>query len=109
MKKIFTGIMVMISLFGLTGSKSAPDPSTWSNRKIDKWFTKKEWTGGWTITPDASINKKEFVIAYFKNKERWDKAFKFFLNNDLSKLETKRYDIDGDNLFATVSEYYEQK
>jgi biofilm protein TabA len=105
MKKIFTSIMLMISLLGLSGSKNAPDPSTWSNRKIDKWFMKKEWTGGWTITPDASINKREFAVAYFKNKERWDKAFKFLLNNDLSKLETKRYDIDGDNLFATVSEY----
>jgi biofilm protein TabA len=105
MKKIYASIMVMISLLGLTGSKGTPDPSTWSNRKIDKWFTTKEWTGGWKIAPDASVNKREFAIAYFKNKERWDKAFKFFLNNDLSKLETKRYDIDGDNLFATVSEY----
>jgi YhcH/YjgK/YiaL family protein len=105
MKKLITYIMVVISLFGLSGSNSAQDPSTWSNKKIDKWFLKKEWTGGWKITPDASINKREFAISYFKNKERWDKAFKFFLNNDLSRLETKRYDIDGDNLFATVSEY----
>jgi YhcH/YjgK/YiaL family protein len=105
MKKLIFSFMVMISLFGLTGSNSDPDPSTWSSKKIDKWFAKMEWTGGWKITPDASINKKELVIAYFKNKERWNKAFKFLINNDLSKLETKRYDIDGDNLFATVSEY----
>jgi biofilm protein TabA len=105
MKKLITYTMVVISLFGLSGSKSAQDPSAWSNKKIDKWFLKKEWTGGWTIAPDASINRREFAISYFKNKERWDKAYKFFLNNDLSKLETKRYDIDGDNLFATVSEY----
>jgi len=105
MKKIIAGIMILITFFGLTGSKSASDPSTWSSKQVDKWFKKGEWSEGWTVTPDASINKKEFAILYFKNKERWAKAFKFLKSNDLTKLELKRYDIDGDNLFATVSEY----
>ena len=97
--------MLFVSFLGLSGSKSATDPSTWSNKKIDKWFKEKGWSSGWTITPDSSINKREFAVSYFKNKERWEKAFKFFKNNDLIKLEVKRYDIDGDDLFATVSEY----
>ena len=105
MKKIIADIMILITFFGLTGSKSASDPSTWSSKQVDKWFKKGEWSEGWTVTPDASINKKEFAILYFKNKERWAKAFKFLKSNDLTKLELKRYDIDGDNLFATVSEY----
>lgn len=81
------------------------DPATWSNLKIDKWFEKGEWLNGWNVLPDASIDKKQFAISYFKNKERWDKAFMFLKNSDLSKLELKRYDIDGDNLYAPVSEY----
>lgn len=105
MKKVILIIMAVISLFGFTGSKSDQDPSTWSNKKIDKWFASKEWSSGWKITPDASINKKEFAVSYFKNKQRWEKAFSFLKNNDLSKLELKRYDIDGDNLYAIVSEY----
>jgi YhcH/YjgK/YiaL family protein len=105
MRKLIVIIMVLISFFGLTGSKSDTDPSTWSNKKIDDWFAKNEWSGGWTITPDASINKREFAVSYFKNKERWEKAFNFLKNSDLTKLEVRRYDIDGDNLFATVSEY----
>jgi YhcH/YjgK/YiaL family protein len=44
-------------------------------------------------------------VAWFKNKERWEKAFTFLKTSDLSKLEAKRYDIDGDNLFATISDY----
>lgn len=95
----------MISLFGLTGSKSTTDPSAWSNKKINKWFGKEEWLGGWEVTPDSSVNKRELAVSYFKNRDRWDKAFKFLKDSDLSKLEPKRYDIDGDNLFATVSEY----
>ncbi len=105
MKNILLKIMVLISFFGLTGSKNVSDPSSWSNKKIDKWFAKKEWSGGWTVTPDASINKRELAVYYFRNTARWGKAFKFLMNNDLAKLELKRYDIDGDNLFATVSEY----
>lgn len=97
--------MVLISFLGLTGTKSTTDPATWSKKKIDKWFAEKEWSNGWTVTPDNSINKREFAVSYFKNKERWEKAFRFFKNNDLLKLDIKRYDIDGDNLFAMVSEY----
>jgi YhcH/YjgK/YiaL family protein len=105
MKNLIVTIMVLISFFGLMGSKSASDPTTWSGKQVDKWFAKGEWSQGWTVTPDASINKRELAVSYFKNKERWTKAFKFLKSNDLTKLELKRYDIDGDNLFATVSEY----
>jgi YhcH/YjgK/YiaL family protein len=105
MKNLIVTIMVLISFFGLMGSKSASDPTTWSSKQIDKWFAKGEWSQGWTVTPDASINKRELAVSFFRNKERWLKAFKFLKDNDLTKLELKRYDIDGDNLFATVSEY----
>jgi len=105
MQKLIISLMLFVSFLGLSGSKSVTDTSTWSNKKIDKWFKEKGWSSGWTITPDSSINKREFAVSYFKNKERWEKAFKFLKNNDLIKLEVKRYDIDGDNLFATVSEY----
>lgn len=97
--------MVMISLIWLTGSKTLSDPSTWSDRKIDKWYSKKEWLHGWEVNPDASVNKRALALSYFKNKERWEKAFTFVKNTDLSKLESKRHDIDGENVYATVMEY----
>ncbi len=96
--------MVLTSFLGFFGCNSPSDPATWSTTKIDKWFEKGEWLNGWNVTPDESINRKEFAVSYFKNKERWDKAFGF-LNSDLSKLEVKRYEIDGENLYAPVSEY----
>lgn len=97
--------MVLTNFLGFFGCKCSPDPSTWSSRKIDKWFEKGGWLNGWTVSPDASINRKEFVISYFKNKDRWEKAFAFLKNSDLSKLELKKHEIDGDNLYAPVSEY----
>lgn len=105
MKKIAFLFILIPGIISFTGCKSSKDPSSWSSNEVDKWFDKHEWLNGWDVTPDASINKKEFVVNYFKNKKRWDKAFAFLKDNDLSKLEVKRYDIDGDNLYASVSEY----
>jgi biofilm protein TabA len=105
MKKSIAILMVTITLIGMTAGKSSSDPSTWSKRKIEKWYAKKEWMHGWTVNPDASVNKRELAVSYFKNSLRWEKAFTFLKDNDLAKLEVKRYDIDGDNLFATISEY----
>lgn len=98
-------IMVFISFLCLFGCKSSIDPASWSDKKIDNWFEKGEWINGWSVKPDASINRKELAISYFKHKDRWDKAFAFLKDNDLTKLEVKRYEIDGDNAYALVSEY----
>jgi YhcH/YjgK/YiaL family protein len=105
MKKLIIKIMLLASFLGFIGCKGSTDPSVWSSKKIDSWFEKGDWLNGWTILPDASINRKEFAVSYFRNKERWDKAFNFLKGSDLSKLEIRRFDIDGDNLYATVSEY----
>ena len=95
----------MAGLSALSGCSGNSGPASWSSNKIDKWFEKGDWLNGWQVTPDQSINRKAFTVSYFKNKERWDKAFNFLKSNDLSGLDLKRYDIDGDNLYALVSEY----
>jgi YhcH/YjgK/YiaL family protein len=105
MKKLVVKIMLLTSFLCFIGCKSSTDPATWNSKKIDKWFEKGEWRNGWSVSPDASINRKELAVSYYKNKERWDKAFTFLKNSDLSRLEVKRYDIDGDNLYAPISEY----
>lgn len=97
--------MLFAVFLGSAGFNATEDPSKWSDKKVDSWFAKAEWLNGWSVKPDVSIDKKEFAVSYFKNRERWDKAFLFLKNNDLKKLELKRIDIDGDNLFATISEY----
>jgi YhcH/YjgK/YiaL family protein len=105
MSKIFVTIMVLMSLLSFPGCKNNTGPSDWSSQKIDEWFEAGEWQNGWLIKPDSSINKKEFAISYFKNKERWDMAFKFLKTSNLSKLEPRRYNLDSDNLYASVSQY----
>jgi YhcH/YjgK/YiaL family protein len=96
--------MVLTSIPGLSGY-SQTDPSKWNSDQLNTWFAKGDWHKGWTVTPDPSINKTTLAKAYFKNPERWNKAFTFMKENDLKKLELKRYDIDGDNLYVALSEY----
>lgn len=104
MKKVTLLLVLITGIIGFAGCKSSKDPASWSSSEVDKWFEKQEWMNGWNVTPDASINRKELVVYYFKNKERWEKAFTFLRDSDLTKLAVKRYDIDGDNLYASVSE-----
>jgi YhcH/YjgK/YiaL family protein len=95
----------MTAIIASAGCSDNGQPETWTSQKIDKWFEKGEWLNGWQVKPDASINRKAFAISYFKNRERWDKAFSFLKNNDLKNLDVKRYEIDGGNVYAPVSEY----
>lgn len=95
--------MAFTSIVGLYGCIS--DPAEWSDDKVNKWFEKGGWLNGWNVRPDVSIDRKEFAIAYHKHPERWNAAFTFMSSSDLVSLENKRYDIDGDNVYALVSEY----
>jgi len=72
---------------------------------INSWFGNSGWHMNWIVKPDSSINKTTLFKFYSKNPEKWKMAFSFLKNNDLSKLELKRYDLDGENLFVLISEY----
>lgn len=103
MKKLIFKIMVFTGILGTVGCSS--DPSKWSDEEVNNWFGKAEWLNGWNVAPDESIDKREFAIAYHKNPERWNAAFKFMGSTNLAGLENKRYDIDGNNVYALVSQY----
>jgi len=105
MKKTGSFIIILVSVLSFLSCTNSTDPSSWSEAKINKWFESGEFLKGWQVSPDQSINKREFAIAYFRNKERWDKAFEFLKTTDLKNIEVKRHEIDGDNIFALVSEY----
>lgn len=97
--------MLLTSLICLFGYSSREDLSKWSDAKIYKWFEKGEWLNGWNVEPDNSIDRKAFAISYFKDKANWDKIFTFLKDTDLTNLELKKHEIDGDNIIMAVSEY----
>jgi YhcH/YjgK/YiaL family protein len=105
MKNSIFGIMAVTIFLFIAGCRGNNNPEQWSDEKLMSWFEKGDWLDGLQIRPDNSVNIRSLAAAYYKNQERWERAFAFLKENNLKDLELKRYDIDGDNLYATVSEY----
>jgi len=81
------------------------NPENWSEEKLTKWFQSGEWKCGWAVVPDESVNQKEFAVQFLKNRERWEKAFRFLTINDLKTIPLGRHELEGDSLFVNVDEY----
>jgi len=107
MKKTGTLIIIIFSVLLIQSckTKTPSDPALWNDEQINKWFENREYLSGLNLIPDQSINKREFAISYFKNKESWDKAFNYLKTTDLQSLEIGRHEIDSDNVFALIAEY----
>lgn len=87
----------------LTGLSSQAQPGT-SKEKTAKWFDSKVWLGGLQLKPSVSIDEAAFTKQYQLTKGWWDKAFAFMKEKDLATLKPGKYPIDGENVFATVTE-----
>lgn len=71
----------------------------------DAWFAREEWKQGWTAVPDESIDRVELARWMTLHPTRWAKAFSFLASGDLSALTPGRYELEGNDLFASVSDY----
>jgi YhcH/YjgK/YiaL family protein len=100
LKKMFV-LLAFLSFITIT---KAQDTSTWTEKSAKKWLNSKEWRNGMTLKVHASVNKVVFAQQYHKNKAIWDKAFAFLRDSDLLKMKPGKYVIDGDNVFATITE-----
>lgn len=107
MKKISTIGFIIFSfsfcLVDLSAQQTAPGRQ-WTKHEVKKWFKQKAWLNGLALTPHKSINKTEFARQYQLNKAYWDKGFAFLKAQNLQTIAKGKYPIDGDNVFATVTE-----
>src|SRR6187551_441464 len=102
MKKIL--IANALFLF-LSLTLSAQSNQEWTEKKAAKWFKKKEYLNGLAATPVADgIDKVQFATQYTANKALWDKAFAWLKNTNLQTVANGRVAIDGDNVYAIISE-----
>ena len=104
---VLSFLVFTTACFGQSSSgnlKKQTGDNEWSKGKAQKWFNKKKWLSGLTITPDNTIDKQEFAKQYHAHQDRWDKAFAFFKNTNLADLKPGRYTIDGENVYATVTD-----
>jgi YhcH/YjgK/YiaL family protein len=104
MKKItFVFVIFFFLLAGIHVSAQTA-PSTLTKKQVNDWYQKKEWLSGLQWQPHESVNKAVFAKQYQVNKTYWDKAFAFLKNNDLQTMAVGRHAIDGDNVYAMITE-----
>jgi YhcH/YjgK/YiaL family protein len=102
MKKILFAFVVLCFL--MRGQAQTGPVKTVNKKEAKKWFKKKEWSGGLSLDPHESVNVQEFYHQYAANKTYWDKAFAFLREHDLDSLSKGGHGIDGENVYATVTE-----
>lgn len=101
-KTVLFSIVVLSFLTQVHGQTPHARPA--NKKEAQKWFTKKEWLGGLQLRPHQSIDVQEFYRQYSVNKPYWDKAFAFLKEHDLKTLAKGKHDIDGENVYASVTE-----
>jgi len=100
-------IVILIFIMTTTScSEKNINPAKWSDDEVNSWFDKKEWLEGWNISPDASVNKRNFAIYYHKNPRHWQQAFQFLKTANLKELPLGKQELEGEHLFISVAEYF---
>jgi biofilm protein TabA len=103
---IYKKTVLLFALTCLTGVVLAQDTTKnlQTEKSVTKWLHKNEWKNGLKLDVYKDVNKMEFAKQYHGNKPGWDKAFAFLRDSDLLKLKPGKYIIDGDNVYATITE-----
>ena len=102
--KQFLCVAFILMMWLAIGGCAATNTGKSSTGTNDRWFAEKTWLNGLSRTPHESIDRQEFSKQYHQNKELWDKAFAYLKQTDLVNLKAGRYAIDGENVFALVTE-----
>lgn len=94
-------LLLFFSFLNITSVALAQ--TTWTEKSAAKWVHKGEWKNRLTLKVHPSVNKVTFAEQYHKNKAAWDKALAFLRDSAISSLSVGKHIIDGDNVYATVT------
>jgi YhcH/YjgK/YiaL family protein len=98
-------LLLVVCLFAISVPLFPQSPAAgWNKKSANTWVKKKEWKNGLKLNPHSSTNIPEFARQYHLNQAKWEKAFAYLRDNDLEKLPLGKYAIDGENVFASVTE-----
>jgi biofilm protein TabA len=105
MKRLFPLLAIPALIFySCASSFHSSSPASMDKHDVEKWYKKKGWLNGLAMTPHQSIDQQEFAKQYKANKAYWDKAFAFLKERGMDTIHRGKYPIDGDNVFASVTE-----
>jgi len=101
-----TGLFLFFLFFVISTRIIAQQSNTkdWTEKDAKKWVKSREWGSGLKQKASSTVNDIEFAKQYHANKDYWDKAFAFIRDKDLKSLPAGKYVIDGDNVYAMITE-----
>lgn len=92
----------LISVIALAANLSKAQQ--WTDASAKKWVKSREWANGSNLKLSKTVNAVEFAKQYHTNKAWWDKAIAFLNDKRLDTLKPGKYVIDGDNVYAMITE-----
>ena len=98
----YTALLLFIAFVATVNTSFAQQK--WTDVSAKKWAKKRQWAGESKLKLNSSTNYREFARQYEVNKQYWDKAFAFLNDPKLDTLKPGKYIIDGDNVYATITE-----
>ena len=100
----YKSLCLLILFIMIEGACTAQTTNIWNDKTASKWFNEKVWANG--IKPRAfpPLNLVTFAKQYEANKSAWDKALSFLRDRNLDLMAPGRHDIDGDNVYAMITE-----
>jgi YhcH/YjgK/YiaL family protein len=104
MKRISNYKLICLLIICLFSSAVFAQTKVLTEKAANEWVKKGEWRHGFKPKVYAGMDNVEFAKQYQANKAWWDKAFTFLANTNLDTLSVGKHPIDGENVFATVTE-----
>jgi biofilm protein TabA len=98
-------VLLAILIFAATNaSAQQTHAKMWTSKTAKSWVKSRAWSNGLSLKLHSSANNVEFAQQYEKNKAYWDVAFKFLNDKKADTLAPGKYAIDGDNVYAIITE-----
>jgi biofilm protein TabA len=96
-------LTLLVMILPITATVTAQQQE-WTAKSAKKWLKTRQWAQGLPIGIHHSVNAVEFAKQYHAAKAWWDAAFAFIKDKDLKALPPGKYPIDGDNVYAIVTD-----
>lgn len=99
---MLTGVAALVTFASAIDAR-AQQPV--SEKAARQWVDHGSWRKDMQQKPSSTVNAVKFYTQYHAHQAWWDKALAFMKRKDLATMATGKYPIDGDHVFATVSDY----
>ena len=97
-------LSVTWSFIFLMAACSTSKSGSGTGNETAQWLEGKQWLNGFQRTPDKTIDQQQLKAQYDANPQAWNKAFAYLKETNLATLATGKHVIDGENIFALVTQ-----